>query len=128
MQYVVTEDAGPRKVHAVMLQWLQCPLQFPEFGCSAHAVVAVAHKLDVVCCDGRYTAHEGGCCEPVLNAVRLQCDFSCMQSPNSGCSGHCIVRERGCCAQSLDAVYLIVYAVGCDRECSAHEVDAVSMC
>ena len=27
MQYVVTEEALPMKVDAVILQWLQCPLQ-----------------------------------------------------------------------------------------------------
>ena len=63
------EDAGPMMVDAVMLQWLQCPLQFPECGCSAHAVVAVSHKVDVVCCDGRCSAHEGGCSEPEVVAV-----------------------------------------------------------
>ena len=29
MQYVVREDAVPMKVDALILQWLQCPLQFP---------------------------------------------------------------------------------------------------
>ena len=28
MQYVVTEDAVPLKVDAMILQWLQSPLQF----------------------------------------------------------------------------------------------------
>ena len=81
IQYVVMEDAGPMKVDAVMLQWLQCPLNFPEFSCSPHAVVAVYQKVDVVCFDGRCSAHDCGWSETVLNAVCLQCDFSCMQCP-----------------------------------------------
>lgn len=49
-QYVVMEDALPMKLDAVLLQWLQCHLQFPECGGSAHAVVSVSDKLDVICC------------------------------------------------------------------------------
>ena len=52
MQYVVMDDAAPMKVVAVILQWLQCHLQFPECGCSAHAVDVVSQKVDAVCCDG----------------------------------------------------------------------------
>ena len=91
MKYVVMEDAGHMKVDAVRLQSLQCPLQYLECGCSAHAVVAVSHKVDVVCCYGRCSVHGGGCRKPVLNAVCLQCDFSCRLCPCSGCSAHCIV-------------------------------------
>ena len=76
-------------VIAVCLQclfsWVQCsysgcrdPCPVSECGCSAHAVIAVYHKVDVVCCDGRCSSHGGGLSEPVLNAVLLQCDFSCM--------------------------------------------------
>ena len=63
------EDAGPMKVDAVMLQWLQCPLEFTECGCSAHALVAVSHNVDVMCCDGRCNAHEGGCSDPSVFGV-----------------------------------------------------------
>ena len=55
------EDAVPMQVDAVNLQWLQCPYCFPECECSAHAEHAVSHKVDAVCCDGGYSAHEGGC-------------------------------------------------------------------
>ena len=48
IQYVVMEDAVPMKVDAVILQWLQCPLQFPECGCSAHEVHAVSHNVDAI--------------------------------------------------------------------------------
>ena len=69
MQYVVMEDAGPINVDAVMLQWLQWTLQFPECGCSSHAVVAVFHKVDAVCCDIGCSAHEGGCSDPAVAAL-----------------------------------------------------------
>ena len=33
----------------------------PEFGCSAHVVDEVSHKVDAVCCDGGCSTHEAGC-------------------------------------------------------------------
>ena len=54
MQYVVTEDALPMKVDAVMLQWLKCHLhcprmwmQYPCSGCSDPAVLAVPHAVSL---------------------------------------------------------------------------------
>ena len=105
------------KVDAVLLQWLQCPLQFPECSCSPHAVVAVFHKVDVVCCDGRCSAHQGGCSEPVLNAVRLQLYAVSLQRWK--CVLHC--PRCGYRAQALDAVSHNVRAVCSDRGCSSHE-------
>ena len=35
----------------------------------------MSHKVEVVCCDGRCSAHEGGCSEPEVIAVHLQCHF-----------------------------------------------------
>ena len=39
--YVVMKNAVPMKVGAVILQWLQCPCTFLEYGCRAHAVDVV---------------------------------------------------------------------------------------
>ena len=79
MQYVLSEDAVPMKVDAVNLQWLQCPYSFHECGCSAPAVHAVSHKVDVVCCDGGCSALEGGCSEREVIAVPLQLDAVLLQ-------------------------------------------------
>ena len=69
MKYVSKEEAVPMKVDAVSLQWLQCTLHVHEYGCSAHAVYAVAHKVDAVCCDGGCSTHEDGCSVAAVVAV-----------------------------------------------------------
>ena len=104
-----------------MLLWFQWRLQFLECGCNVHAVVAVFHKVDMVCCDGRCSAHEGGCSEPPVMAVQLQCHFIWMQCCCSGCRATCSVPERGHSPHAVDAVSKNVHAVCFDGGCSAYE-------
>ena len=78
MQNVVMEDAVPVKVAAVILPWLQCPLQFPECGCRDQAIVAVSHKVDALCCARGCNYNEGGCSDPAEVALHLKCRFSFM--------------------------------------------------
>ena len=110
------------------ISWKQRPCRgcsaafcVPEVESIADAVEAVSLKVYAVFCDGGCSAHEGGCSEPVRNAVHQQCDFSCMQWTCSGFRAHCIVPERGCSAHAVDAVFHNVHAVCCDRGCTAHE-------
>ena len=99
----------------------RAPFRFPECGCSAHAVDAESHKVDAVCCDGRYRAHDCEGSETAVIAVHLQFHFSWIQSPCSCCTACCPIPERGCSAHARAAVSLKVDAVCCDRGCSAHE-------
>ena len=46
------EEAVAMKVDAVILQWLQCPLQGPSMRMPAFAVDSVPHKVDAVCYAG----------------------------------------------------------------------------
>ena len=84
MQSVVTEDAVPMNVDAVIRQGLHCPCRLPECGCSAHALDAVSLKVAGLFNDGGFSDHEGGCSDPALIAVQLQCHFSWMQCCCSG--------------------------------------------
>ena len=128
MKSILMEDSGPKKVDAVMLQWLQYPLLFPEFRYSALAEVAVSHKLDLVCCDGRCSAHGGGCSETVLTAGHVQCKFSCMQCPCSGGSATCSLPDCGSSAHAADAVSHKVETYVVMKDAVATEVDAVRLC
>ena len=69
------------KVDAVIPQWWQCPMPFPGVWIAVPRRwmqcltrwMYVSHKVDVLCCDGRCSAHEGGCSDPAVVAVPMHC-------------------------------------------------------
>ena len=65
MQYVVTEDAVPMQVDAVILQWFQCACSATSDGCSVAAVVEV-HRAPSLNVD-------------LVPMQWLQCNRGCMQ-------------------------------------------------
>ena len=121
MQHVVTEDAVPMNVDAVILQWLCAHCSVPECGYTSHAVDALSHNVDAVCCDRGCSAHEGRCSNSVVISLHLQCHFSSMHCLCHGCSACCSVPGCGCSAHAVDAVSQKVDSIWCDRGSSAHE-------
>ena len=57
------------KVDAVILHRWQYPCYFLSVYCSGEEVYAVSHKVHAVCCDGGYSANEGGCSVPAVLSV-----------------------------------------------------------
>ena len=64
-------------------------------------MAAVSLKVDAVCCDRGCSAHECGCSDPAVVAVRMQCHFSWMQCPCSRCSATYTVPEFECSAHAV---------------------------
>ena len=62
-----------------------------------------------------------GCSEPAVIAVHQHFHISRKQCRCRGCSAAFCVPEGECSAHAVEAVSLKVYAVFCDRGCSAHE-------
>ena len=112
-------------------------------------MAAVSHKVDAVCCDGRCSAHKGGCSFAAVVAVPpamsskldavpmqwIQCPIGWMQYVVKGdavpmkvdavllqwLQGPCNFPEFGGSAHAVYAVFHKDYAACCDGASSAHE-------
>ena len=69
----------------------------PEFGCSAHAVDEVSHKVDALCCDGGLSDYEGGSSDPGVTAVHCS-------ATSAVCSVAAVVAVLHSVSLNVDAV------------------------